>query len=35
MPTETTVIVAVITSLFVLFALTLAWAERRTHGSHR
>jgi hypothetical protein len=35
MPTETAVIVVVITALFVSFALTLAWAERRTHGSHR
>ena len=35
MSTETAVIVAVITALFLLFALTLAWAERQTHDLHR
>ena len=35
MPTETVVIIAVITGLFVAFAITLAWAERQTHNQTR
>jgi hypothetical protein len=35
MSTETMFVVAVIIALFILFAITLAWAERRTHDLHR
>lgn len=30
MPTETAIAVAIIVSLFAVFSVTLAWADRRT-----
>ncbi len=32
MPEDTTIIVVIITALFVLFSVVLAWADHRTRG---
>lgn len=35
MPTETIIVTTFVTVVISIFALTIAWAERRTEGGHK